>query len=94
LAEEKLFAIASPVDKIVMGRKYKEELGGWLVEAFVDMTQRSEPPTLSEGHRLGVNDLIIIGQLRHRQKEYPGSMFKNVVASALANPSESIPSRW
>ncbi|KIM83541.1 hypothetical protein PILCRDRAFT_36543, partial [Piloderma croceum F 1598] len=65
LAKKNLMVIASPVDKIILARMFEEELGGWLVDAFRDMARRPAPPTLLEGCRLGVDDLVIIRQLCH-----------------------------
>jgi len=61
----------------------------WLVEAFIDMARRQVPPTLPEGRRLGVDDLIFIGELRHR---FQSPLFKfangarRFVEAALATP--------
>ena len=62
---EALHDIASPTDKIVLGRMF-EEASGWLVQAFTDMAKRRKPPTMLEGRRLGVDDLVIICHLKFR----------------------------
>ena len=64
-AMEALHDIASPADKIVLGRMF-EEASGWLVPAFTDMAKRHKPPTMLEGRRLGVDDLVIICHLKFR----------------------------
>jgi hypothetical protein len=79
--------IASPVDKIILGRMFKEELGGWFVTAFIDMARRQEPPTLLEGRRLGVDDLVLIGQLHHRFRNLPFTTgTRKFVEAALKTP--------
>ena len=79
--------IASPVEKIALGRSFKEEMGGWLVEAFIDMAKRQEPPTLLEGRRLGVDDLVFIGELRHRFHNPQLTIgVRRFVKTALATP--------
>jgi len=88
LAIEKLSDIASPIDKIILGRMY-EEASGWLVQAFVDMARRDEPPTRPEGRRLGIDDLVLIGQLRHRLHHFPHTYGDTrFVETALATPEE------
>ena len=85
---EKLSEIASPTDKIVLGRLY-EEGSGWLVQAFTKMAHRDEPPTQVEGRRLGVDDLVIIGQLRHRLQQCPYPYgARRFVETALATPDQ------
>jgi len=88
LAIAKLSDIASPIDKIILGRMY-EEASGWLVQAFVDMARRDEPPTRPEGRRLGIDDLVLIGQLRHRLHHFPHTYGDTrFVETALATPEE------
>lgn len=69
LALKNLAFIAPPVDKIVLGRLC-EEAKKWLVEAFISIVRRNEPPTVEEGRRLGVDDLVLIGQLRYRLNQF------------------------
>ena len=60
----KLAKHATAVDKIILARTF-EECSTWGVQAFKEMAERTHPVTLEEGHRLGVDDLIFIGEMRH-----------------------------
>ena len=86
---EKLSQFASAAEKISLGRQY-EEMSGWLVQAFVDMVTRDEPPTQLEGPRLGIHDLVLIGQLRYRLQHGRNILVKEFVEIALKTPDEII----
>ncbi|KDQ56434.1 hypothetical protein JAAARDRAFT_132540, partial [Jaapia argillacea MUCL 33604] len=61
LAIEQPSEVASPVDKVVLGRQYT--VTQWLVPAFVDLAKRDTPLNLGEGRRLGMEDAILLGQI-------------------------------
>jgi len=62
LAIEKLAVIASPIDRIVLGRRY--EITEWLVDAYTAACERSSALTLEEAGRLGLEDVVKISFLR------------------------------
>jgi len=85
LARKTLEISASSADKIGLGRMH-EEFRGWLEHAFTTMVKRYEPPTLREGRRLGVDDLVLIGLLRHHRLCSKTVQLTELVNSALAAP--------
>lgn len=54
--------IMSPIDRIVIGQAY--HIPEWLVPAYTELCMRDDPLTLDEGKKLGMEDVITIGQLR------------------------------
>jgi hypothetical protein len=84
---------ASPADKIALGRMH-EEFSGWLVYAFTIMVERHEPPTLHEGRRLGVDDLVLIGLLRYRWPEPGDRRLGSVKLRALVNTALAAPHKF
>ncbi|KAI0319569.1 hypothetical protein OF83DRAFT_1082203 [Amylostereum chailletii] len=66
LAVEQLERLASPVDKIILGRAY--ELRAWLEPAFIALGARANPLTIEEGRRLGVDDTVTVFHMRERQQ--------------------------
>jgi hypothetical protein len=69
LAIKQLACIASPIDKIVLGRKHNIE--EWLGDAYEAVCVRDEPLTLEEGNRLGMEDVIKISATRQRIHQRP-----------------------
>jgi hypothetical protein len=63
LAIKQLTPIASPIDKIVWGRKH--QINEWLGGAYQSICAREEPLTYEEGIRLGMKDVIKISAIRH-----------------------------
>ncbi|KDQ53598.1 hypothetical protein JAAARDRAFT_197399 [Jaapia argillacea MUCL 33604] len=62
LAIRELFPLASPVDKIVVGRQY--DIPEWLRDAYVAVCAPPNALTKKEGERLGLDEVIKISQLR------------------------------
>ncbi|KZP25198.1 hypothetical protein FIBSPDRAFT_673074, partial [Athelia psychrophila] len=62
LAITQLAPIASPIDKIVLGRRYG--VNEWLPDAYETVCVRPAALTLDEGRRLGVDDVIRINAIR------------------------------
>lgn len=86
--KKKLMAIASPVDKIVLGRMF-DETSEWLVNAFINASRLEEPPTFLEGCCLGIDDLVLIGQLRHLLRNIQhANGIRRFVKAALAEPNK------
>lgn len=64
LAIRQLDSIASPVDKIVLGRKY--EIVDWLSDAYKAVCMREDALSIEEGVRLGMEEVIKISALRQK----------------------------
>ncbi|THH11232.1 hypothetical protein EW146_g8122 [Bondarzewia mesenterica] len=62
LAIERLAAIASPFDKLVLGRTYSVE--DWLVPAYTALCEREELLSDEECQRLSMQDIILICRVR------------------------------
>ncbi|KAJ7596037.1 hypothetical protein C8J56DRAFT_1116439 [Mycena floridula] len=52
------------VDRITVGHKY--EISSWLVSAYMALCIREEPLSLEEGMKLGIEDTVRCGQVRHK----------------------------
>jgi hypothetical protein len=59
---ERLANLASPIDKIVLGRKHN--VVEWLSGAYREVCERDGALTLEEAHRLGMEDVVRISSLR------------------------------
>jgi hypothetical protein len=66
LALKELLPLASPVDKIVLGRKYSFD--DWLTPAFVAVCARAEPLSLEEAKRMDGEDVARIYQAREKAR--------------------------
>lgn len=62
LSIHRLSFTASPIDKIVLGRRYN--ISEWLGGAYEAVCTRSDPLTVEEGIRLGVEDAVRIAAVR------------------------------
>ena len=74
LAVNHLSAIASLVDKIVLGRRY--DIIEWLENAYTAVCWRDEALTIQEGKLLGVEDVVKIAAVRQGKNSssfIPGS---------------------
>jgi hypothetical protein len=67
--DQKSGCIASPIDKIVLGRKH--DIEEWLGDAYEAVCVRDEPLTLEDGMRLGMEDVIKISATRQRIHRQP-----------------------
>ncbi|KZP04903.1 hypothetical protein FIBSPDRAFT_1054391 [Athelia psychrophila] len=63
LAVSKIAPMASPIDMIVLGRRYSID-SSHLVDAYDDICLRPAPLTLEEGNRVGMEDVIKIMAIR------------------------------
>jgi hypothetical protein len=61
-AIERLSTLATPVDKVILGRKYR--VNGWLTEAYAMLCTRPESLSLDEGDRMTMEDVIKISEAR------------------------------
>ncbi|KAI0729373.1 hypothetical protein C8Q72DRAFT_778202 [Fomitopsis betulina] len=66
LAADKLSHVASLVDQVVLGRRYR--LGKLLLDARVRLCEREAPISLEEGRRLGLDECIVIGEIRQKAR--------------------------
>ncbi|KAI0354611.1 hypothetical protein OH77DRAFT_1425677 [Trametes cingulata] len=64
LAIERLERLATPVERIFLARTY--DILHWLHDAYYDLCIREEPLTYDEGVRLGMQDVILLADLRQR----------------------------
>jgi len=62
LAIDNLTAHATPIDKIVLGRRYG--ITEWLAGAYEAVCTRADPLTLEEGMKLGVEDTVRVSAAR------------------------------
>jgi len=62
LAIERLAGLASPIDKIVLGRKHN--ILDWLGDAYQAVCQRQDSLTLEEASQLSLADVVTISSLR------------------------------
>jgi hypothetical protein len=79
LAVNHLSAMTSPVDKIVLGRRY--DISEWLGMAYTILCSRDEALTIKEGKLLGLEDVIKIAALRqgkNRSGFFPGPRTKTI----------------
>jgi hypothetical protein len=66
-----LFAITTPVDKLVLARDY--DIGEWLAGAYLDVCQASEYPSDEDCHRLDRATIVTIGRAREALRS-PGTL--------------------
>ncbi|KAF6761159.1 hypothetical protein DFP72DRAFT_803918 [Ephemerocybe angulata] len=64
LAIDKLSHITNAVDRIALGKRF--DLPHWVTPAYFDLCTRGEPLNQDEGEKLGMADVIKIGQIRHQ----------------------------
>ncbi|KAI0756345.1 hypothetical protein C8Q80DRAFT_1090969 [Daedaleopsis nitida] len=64
LAIDRLSRLGSPADRIVLARAY--DIPNWLEEAYYHLCVREEALTLEEGLKLGMEDVIVLAELRQR----------------------------
>jgi hypothetical protein len=62
LAVRHLFSLTTPVDRVVIGRKY--DIEHWLRPAYEAICEREEWLSEAEGERLGLRDVLKIGRAR------------------------------
>ncbi|TFY58451.1 hypothetical protein EVG20_g8146 [Dentipellis fragilis] len=90
LAIDRLLPIASPVDKVVLGRTYG--IDAWLQPGFVALCDRPQLPTMDEAIRLGFRDTMLImavrESMRSREPGWPTDEIEHVVGTHL-NPEEN-----
>lgn len=66
LAADKLSHVASLVDQVILGRRYGLEK--MLLDARVRLCEREAPISLDEGRRLGLDECIVIGEVRQKAR--------------------------
>jgi hypothetical protein len=66
-----LFAITTPIDKLVLARDY--DIWEWLEGAYLDVCQSSEYPSDEDCHRLDRATIVMIGRAREALRS-PGTL--------------------
>jgi len=94
LAVRRLLDVASPVDKVVLGHRYAERR--LLIPGYHALCCRYNAITLEEGMRLGIEDVVLIGEIREsiREADYTFSgefAVENHFGSRLPPPNEMEP---
>jgi hypothetical protein len=97
LAVRQLSSLTTPVDRVVLGRKYK--IGPWLRPAYQAICEREEWLSEQEGERLGLRDVLKIGHARQllrapavlREEEERRSLLGGVFADHLSSTADDIP---
>lgn len=64
LCVEKLHQVTLATDRVVLGKRF--DLTHWLTPAYYHLCTRAEPLNLEEGEKLGIADVVKIGQIRHQ----------------------------
>ncbi|KIK60800.1 hypothetical protein GYMLUDRAFT_43420 [Collybiopsis luxurians FD-317 M1] len=71
LAIKQLAEIAPPADRIMMAKKYHVQ--SWMIPAFKELCASTEPISEEEGHKLGVEGLIKLAQMKHELQKNIGN---------------------
>lgn len=95
LAIDELNEIVTPVERIVLGRKYPDQLGFfWLREGLVEACSQSPPLGIDEGNSLNIDDIIRIGRIRERKRGHGvahiGKLIKEIFEFPDFSPSNQI----
>lgn len=62
MAQDRLSQIASPIERILLARQF--DIKEWLVPAFLQLCLREETLTLEEGKTLGMENVIVLADIR------------------------------
>ncbi|KAI0673785.1 hypothetical protein C8Q78DRAFT_1018944 [Trametes maxima] len=93
LAVERIDNLATPVERILLARTYN--FPAWLEQAYLSLCMREASLTLDEGTRLGMEDVILISDLRQRVRcpqarvAFPEHHVRWTIRSSLHTPSPS-----
>ncbi|KAA1470546.1 hypothetical protein DENSPDRAFT_849624 [Dentipellis sp. KUC8613] len=68
LSIERLESIASPIDKVVLGRTYGVD--SWVIPGLVALCERPQSLARDEGRKLGVDDVIVIAAVREVMRSH------------------------
>ncbi|TFK71215.1 hypothetical protein BDN72DRAFT_877278 [Pluteus cervinus] len=90
LAVAQLESGASPIDRIVLGRKYN--FPKLVASGYVELCRREAPITLLEGHSLGMSDVIDISSIRHhlRSAGSDAEITKDSVLKICSEPGRQV----
>jgi molecular chaperone GrpE (heat shock protein) len=97
LAVRQLLSLTTPVDRVVLGRKYDVE--HWLRPAYQAICEREEWLSEQEGERLGLRDVLKIGRARQllrapavlREEEERRSLLDGVFGDHPSSTTDDIP---
>jgi hypothetical protein len=88
-AIDHLLTLASPIEKIALGREYGIDF--WLEDAFVALCERAEALTLEEARRIPLEDVVRINDLRSEVRivvsVFKHDRIRSAVARALGKAS-------
>jgi hypothetical protein len=92
-----ILPLASPVDKIVLGRT-NIDCSGWITDAYVDLLKREESLTVDEARRMPIEDVVAIARGRcdiRTEKLRPHAEVKAFVERLLnADTTSKAPVTW
>ncbi|TFK62674.1 hypothetical protein BDN72DRAFT_378010 [Pluteus cervinus] len=91
LAGAQLESVASPVNRIVLGRKYG--FSKLVASGYVELCRCKAPITLLDGHNLGMSDLIDISSIRHHLLRSAGGdteIAKDTVLEICSEPGRQV----
>jgi hypothetical protein len=77
LAANRLSFIASPIEKIVLGRRF--DMFEWLQDGYTAVCSRHEALTIEEGNLLGIEDVVKIAAVRQGKKGSSYTRTNNVL---------------
>jgi hypothetical protein len=75
--------LASPVDKIVLGRTY--DLAEWLPSAYTDILERTQSLTIEESRRMNLEDVVALA--KGREDARAGTIKPRAQIEAIARSS-------
>ncbi|KAI0726910.1 hypothetical protein C8Q72DRAFT_887192 [Fomitopsis betulina] len=67
LAIARLAQLASPVDRILLGRRY--DVPEWLTAAYLELCTRDDVLSYDEGMLLGMHDVILLSDIRQNVRK-------------------------
>ena len=65
----------NPITRIELGNEY--DVPKWCFEGYCTLARREEPPSVDEGRRLGVDNVVKLGTIREKRLEERISWMKS-----------------
>jgi hypothetical protein len=91
-AIETILPLASPIDKIAIGRVY--DIDAWIEDAFVEILARENDLTLAEAQRIPLEDVVAIAQGRRMARATasvkPRAELRNITAKITGRDPDQI----
>ena len=86
-----LLRMTSPVDKLLLGRKY--DVLGWVTSGYFSLCERAESLTMDEGRRLPLEDVIGISEARLKVRVCTGmrplAQIQSIIEGLVHTPAKS-----